>query len=42
MFQIDFVDMDLEESDTCLYDSLSVLGDVEQTEELGRVDDCVS
>uniref|UniRef100_A0A3Q1JBF0 Uncharacterized protein n=1 Tax=Anabas testudineus TaxID=64144 RepID=A0A3Q1JBF0_ANATE len=34
VFQIDFVDMDLEESDTCLYDSLSVLGDVEQTEEL--------
>ncbi|XP_026222382.1 ovochymase-2 [Anabas testudineus] len=32
--KIDFVDMDLEESDTCLYDSLSVLGDVEQTEEL--------
>lgn len=37
MSQLDFVDMDLEESDRCLYDSLTVLGDVEQTEEIGRV-----
>uniref|UniRef100_UPI003AACEE47 ovochymase-2 n=1 Tax=Centroberyx gerrardi TaxID=166262 RepID=UPI003AACEE47 len=32
--KLDFVDFDLEESDGCLYDSLSVLGDVEGTEEL--------
>lgn len=31
--------MDLEESDRCLYDSLAVLGDVDQTEEIGRVDE---
>lgn len=37
MFQLEFVDMDLEESDRCSYDSLTVLGDVEQTEEIGRM-----
>lgn len=36
--QLDFVDFQLEESDTCLYDSLTVLGDVEGTEEIGRKD----
>lgn len=36
MFQLDFVDFDLEESDTCLYDSLTVLGDVGGAEEIGR------
>ncbi|KAM3870233.1 ovochymase-2 [Diretmus argenteus] len=32
--KLDFVDFDLEESDGCLYDSLSVLGNVEGTEEI--------
>lgn len=36
VFQLDFVDFDLEESDTCLYDCLAVLGDVEGAEEIGR------
>lgn len=35
VFQLSFADFDLEESDTCLYDSLTVLGDVEGTEEIG-------
>uniref|UniRef100_A0A8D3B1X1 Ovochymase 2 n=1 Tax=Scophthalmus maximus TaxID=52904 RepID=A0A8D3B1X1_SCOMX len=34
VFQLDVSDLDLEESDRCLYDSLTVLGDVEQTEEI--------
>lgn len=38
MFQLDFADFHLEESDRCLYDSLTVLGDVEGTEEIGRMD----
>ena len=37
MFQLDFADFDLEESDRCLYDSLTVLAEVEGTEEIGRV-----
>lgn len=37
-FQLDFADFDLEQSDTCSYDSLTVLGDVEGTEEIGRND----
>ncbi|KAG7521775.1 ovochymase-2-like isoform X2 [Solea senegalensis] len=32
--KLDFADMELEESHTCLYDSLTVLGDVELTEEI--------
>ncbi|KAI3371683.1 hypothetical protein L3Q82_024252, partial [Scortum barcoo] len=32
--KLDFTDFDLEESDRCLYDSLTVLGDVEGTEEI--------
>ncbi|TMS05823.1 Ovochymase-2 [Larimichthys crocea] len=32
--KLDFADFDLEESDRCLYDSLTVLGDVEGTEEI--------
>ncbi|KAM4618540.1 ovochymase-2 [Polymixia lowei] len=32
--KLDFVDFDLEDSDGCLYDSLSVLGDIEGTEEI--------
>ncbi|XP_040893636.1 ovochymase-2 isoform X2 [Toxotes jaculatrix] len=32
--KLDFADIDLEESDRCLFDSLTVLGDVEQTEEI--------
>ncbi|XP_049430393.1 ovochymase-2 isoform X1 [Epinephelus fuscoguttatus] len=32
--KLDFTDFYLEESDTCLYDSLTVLGDVEGTEEI--------
>ncbi|AWP08958.1 putative ovochymase-2-like [Scophthalmus maximus] len=32
--KLDVSDLDLEESDRCLYDSLTVLGDVEQTEEI--------
>ncbi|KAK2841836.1 hypothetical protein Q5P01_012036 [Channa striata] len=35
--KLDFVDMDLEESDRCLYDSLAILGDLEQTEEIAVV-----
>ena len=38
VFQLDFADFYLEESDRCLYDSLSVLADVEGTEEIGRSD----
>ncbi|KAG7214846.1 hypothetical protein INR49_005114 [Caranx melampygus] len=34
VFQLEFADVELEESDRCLYDSLTVLGDVEQTEEI--------
>lgn len=34
-FQLDFDTFDLEESDTCSYDSLTVLADVEGAEELG-------
>ncbi|TKS72980.1 Ovochymase-2 [Collichthys lucidus] len=37
--KLDFADFDLEESDRCLYDSLTVLGDVEGTEEIGRLDE---
>lgn len=36
--QLEFTDFDLEESERCLYDSLTVLGDVEGTEEIGRTD----
>lgn len=36
VFQLNFDSFDLEESDTCLYDSLTILGDVEGTEEIGR------
>lgn len=36
MFQLHFDSFDLEESDTCLYDSLTILADVEGTEEVGR------
>lgn len=36
MFQLDFEDFDLEQSHTCSYDSLTVLGDVEGAEEIGR------
>ncbi|XP_071362713.1 ovochymase-2 isoform X2 [Trachinotus anak] len=32
--KLEFADIELEESDRCLYDSLTVLGDVEQTEEI--------
>ncbi|XP_077372408.1 ovochymase-2 isoform X2 [Festucalex cinctus] len=32
--KLDFADFDLEESDGCLYDSLSVLGDVQGTEKI--------
>ncbi|XP_077424652.1 LOW QUALITY PROTEIN: ovochymase-2 [Vanacampus margaritifer] len=32
--KLDFADFDLEESDGCLYDSLSVLGDVQATEKI--------
>ncbi|XP_069383825.1 ovochymase-2 isoform X3 [Paralichthys olivaceus] len=32
--KVEFTDVELEESDRCLYDSLTVLADVEQTEEL--------
>ncbi len=39
VFQLDFAYFFLEESDRCLYDSLSVLGDVEGTEEIGRMDE---
>ena len=39
MFQLDFADFYLEESDGCLYDSLTILGDVEGTEEIGRMDE---
>ncbi|GLD65601.1 ovochymase-2-like isoform X3 [Lates japonicus] len=35
--KLDLVDIELEESDRCLYDSLTVLGDVEQTEEIGTL-----
>lgn len=42
VFQLDFTDFYLEESDTCLYDSLTVLGDVEGTEEIGRKDESLS
>lgn len=37
--QLDFETFDLEESDTCLYDSLAILGDLEGTEEIGRSED---
>lgn len=36
VFQLDFDSFDLEESDTCSYDSLTILADVEGTEEIGR------
>lgn len=36
VFQLDFDSFDLEESDTCLYDSLTILADVEGAEEIGR------
>lgn len=36
VFQLDFEDFDLEQSHTCSYDSLTVLGDVEGAEEIGR------
>lgn len=36
MFQLDFEDFDLEQSHTCSFDSLTVLGDVEGAEEIGR------
>ncbi len=36
VFQLDFADFYLEESDRCLYDSLTILSDVEGTEEIGR------
>lgn len=36
VFQLNFDSFDLEESDTCLYDSLTILGDVEGTGEIGR------
>ncbi|XP_072241437.1 ovochymase-2 [Leuresthes tenuis] len=32
--KLDFADFDLEESEGCFYDSLTVLGDVEETEEI--------
>ncbi|XP_029379594.1 ovochymase-2 isoform X2 [Echeneis naucrates] len=32
--KLEFADVELEESDGCLYDSLTVLGDVERTEEI--------
>lgn len=35
-FQLDFEDFDLEQSHTCSYDSLAILGDVEGAEEIGR------
>ncbi|MEQ2261361.1 hypothetical protein XENORESO_009461, partial [Xenotaenia resolanae] len=31
---LDFADFDLEESERCLYDSLTVLGDIEENEEI--------
>ncbi|KAM7396263.1 hypothetical protein PAMP_019320 [Pampus punctatissimus] len=34
VIKLDFADFDLEESDRCLYDSLTVLADVEGTEEI--------
>ncbi|XP_029992705.1 ovochymase-2 [Sphaeramia orbicularis] len=34
VIKLEFADFDLEESDGCLYDSLTVLGDVEGTEEI--------
>lgn len=38
-FQLDFIDFDLEESDRCLYDSLTVLEDVGESEEIGGLDE---
>lgn len=37
-FQLDFADFSLEESDRCSYDSLTVLGDVEGRDEIGKMD----
>lgn len=34
--QLDFTDFDLEESEWCQYDSLSVFGDVEAREQIGK------
>lgn len=36
VFQLDFEDFDLEQSHTCSYDSLTVLGDVEGAQEIGK------
>ena len=37
VFQLDFADFSLEESDRCAYDSLTVLGDVEGRDVIGRM-----
>lgn len=35
--QLDFTDFDLEESEGCQYDSLSVFGDFEAREQIGKL-----
>lgn len=44
LLQLDFADFDLEESERCLYDSLTVLGDIGGHQEIGKMNelDCVS